>query len=37
MKAKILPKDKRAMLLAPNPKICTHCKRKEEKENQQFF
>jgi hypothetical protein len=37
MKEKILPKDKRAMLLAPNPKACTQYKRKEEKKIQQFF
>jgi len=37
MKAKILPKDKRAMLLAPNPKACPQYKRKEENKIQQFF
>jgi len=37
MKEKILPKDKRAMLLAPNPKACTQYKRKEEKKSNNFF
>jgi hypothetical protein len=37
MKAKILPKDKRAMLLAPNPKSCSQYKRKEEKKSNNFF